>query len=219
MPELVKHPRYKVGDRLQLKLRGPRWVGTVTEARGTFSPNGHVLYRVRVPMDPEPLFLLVREEELADPDVLGQLAEEVQHLMDSPKLRERFRTRSLEYLRERTDNRNRPPPVDLVRAGKSAQLTLAEKYALLAALYNALRAGNEKFDPVSKPNDVSWEEFAARNQEEYKSALRWAALENRVQEWLGPEKASDIQRWLDTVQKDLHDNKGRLPKIKRDGRK
>ena len=72
---------------------------------------------------------------------------------------------------------------------------------------------------MSKPNDVSWEEFAARNQEEYKSALRWAALENRVQEWLGPEKASDIQRWLDTVQKDLHDNKGRLPKIKRDGRK
>ena len=219
MPELVKRPRYKIGDRLQLRTRGPRWVGTVTEARGTYSPTGHVLYHVRVPMDPEPLFLLVREEELADPDVLGKLAEEVRHLMESPKARERFRARSLEYLRERADNSDRPPPVDLVRSGKSAQLTLAERYALLAALYNALRASNEEFDPINKPSDVSWEEFAARNPEEYKSALRWAALENRVQEWLGPEKANDIQRWLDAVQKDLHDNKARSPKTKRNGRK
>jgi hypothetical protein len=218
MPELVKLPRYKVGDQLQLKLRGPRWVGTVTEARGTFSPDGHVLYRVRVPMDPEPLFLLVREEEVADPNILGKLAEEVRHLMESPKARERFRTRSLEYLRERADNSDRPPPVDLVRAGKSAELTLAEKYALLAALYNALRASSEEFDPINKPGDVSWEEFSARNPQEYTSALRWAALENRVKEWLGPEKASEIQRWLDAVQKDLH-NKGRSSKIKRGGHK
>lgn len=41
-----------------------RFVGTIVEARGTYSPNGHVLYRVHIPMDPEPLFLELREEEI-----------------------------------------------------------------------------------------------------------------------------------------------------------
>ena len=93
MPELLKRPRYKVGDLLQLNWRGPRWVGTVTEARGTYSPAGHVLYHVRVPMDPEPLFLLVREDEIADPLVLTRFAEEFRRLMDTPIAQERFRSR------------------------------------------------------------------------------------------------------------------------------
>jgi len=202
MPELVKHPRYKVGDRLQLKSRGPRWVGTVTEARGTYSPNGHVLYHVRVPMDPEPLFLLLREEDVADPLVLIKFVEEVHRLMDLPEARERFRSRCLEYLQERPHT-DRPPPVDLLRSGKAASLTLPEKYALLAALNTALHDREEPFDPSGKPEGLTWEEFAAQDFEGYKNALRWAALVDRVKEWLGPEKADDIQRWLEAVRADL----------------
>jgi hypothetical protein len=63
MPDLVKHPRYKVGDKVRLK-EGTPFVGTVAEARGTYSPTGNVLYRVYVPLDPEPLYLLVREDEV-----------------------------------------------------------------------------------------------------------------------------------------------------------
>jgi hypothetical protein len=187
----------------QLKSRGPRWVGTVTEARGTYSPNGHVLYRVRVPMDPEPLFLLVREEEVADPHVLTEFAEEVHHLMDAPQARERFRGRCLEYLRERGDDNGRLPPMDLLRDDDSPPLTLPEKYALLAALHTAIHGGEEEFDPVGKPEGLTWEEFAHRDLEGYKNAVRWAALVNRVKEWLGPEKADDIQRWLEAVRADL----------------
>jgi hypothetical protein len=202
MPELAKHPRYKVGDQLQLKSRGPRWIGTVTEARGTYSPNGHVLYRVRVAMDPEPLFLLVREEEVADPLVLTKLAEEVHHLIKSPQAKERFRSRCLEYFREREADPSRPPPMDLLGGDKSAPLKLAEKYALLAALHTALCAG-EEFDPVAKQNGLAWDEFANRDPEGYKNAVRWAALVDRVKEWLSPQNASDIQHWIDAVKADL----------------
>src|SRR5260370_9648497 len=202
MPELVKHPRYKVGDQLQLKARGPRWVGTVTEARGTYSPNGHVLYHVRVPMDPEPLFLLVREEDVADPLVLVKFVEEVHRLMDLPEARKRFHSRCFDYLQERA-NTDRPPPVDLLRSGKSASLTLPEKYALLAALHTALRTREEPFDPSGKPEGLTWEEFADQDSEGYKNALRWAALVDRVKEWLGPEKAHDIQHWLKAVRSSL----------------
>lgn len=63
MPELVKQPRYKVGDQVRLTFL-ERWVGRVMEAQGSYSPDGHVLYTVYVPMDPEPLTLLLREEEV-----------------------------------------------------------------------------------------------------------------------------------------------------------
>lgn len=208
MPELAKHPRYKVGDQLQLKSRGLRWVGSVTEARGTYSPSGHVLYRLRVPMDPEPVFLLVREDEVADPLILYKLAEEVRRLLDSPKARERFRSRCLEYLRARADDPDRPPPMDLLTEdllseGEPPPLTLPEKYALLAALHTAIFDGEQSLDPVSKPEGLTWEGFADRDFEGYKNAVRWAALVDRVKEWLGPDKADDIQRWLEAVQVDL----------------
>jgi len=202
MPELAKHPRFKVGDQLQLKSRGPRWVGTVTEARGTYSANGHVLYHVRVPMDPEPLFLLVREEEVTDPLVLLKFGKEIHRMIDLPGARDRFRTRSREYLHERAQT-DRPPPVDLLISGKSASLTLPEKYALLAALHTALHAGEAEFDPAAKPQCLTWEEFADRDPESYKTALRWAALVDRVKEWLGPQNADDVERWLKDVQEDL----------------
>ena len=63
MPDLVKQPRYHVLDKVQVK-HGNRFIGTVMEARGSYYPDGHVLYRVYVPMEPEPLILLVREEEI-----------------------------------------------------------------------------------------------------------------------------------------------------------
>lgn len=63
MDELVKRPRYEVGDKVRLKFGTP-FVGTITEARGTYSPTGHVRYRVHVQMDPEPLWLELREDEV-----------------------------------------------------------------------------------------------------------------------------------------------------------
>ena len=63
MPELVKRPRYQVLDKVQVK-HGSRFIGTVTEARGTYQPDGQCLYRVYVPMEPESLLLLVTEEEI-----------------------------------------------------------------------------------------------------------------------------------------------------------
>ena len=206
MPELVKRPRYKVGDQLQPTSRGPSWVGTVTDARGTYSSTGHVLYNLRVPMDPEPVFLLLREEEVADPDVLINFAEEVHRLMDSLQARERFRCRCFEYLQERAVT-DCPPPVDLVRSGKSASLTLPEKYALLAALHTALHAREEQFDPSGRPKGLTWEEFAARDSEGYKNAIRWEVLVNRVKEWLGPQNANDIQHWLEAVEADLQEQR------------
>jgi hypothetical protein len=67
MAELVKYPRYKIGDKVRVKF-GSRSVGLVSEARGTYSPTGHVLYTVYVPMDPEPLMMLLREEEIEKVD-------------------------------------------------------------------------------------------------------------------------------------------------------
>ena len=63
MPDLKKQPRFKVGDQVRLTF-GTRLVGTVMEARGTYLPSGHILYRVYVPMEPEPLVLEVREDEV-----------------------------------------------------------------------------------------------------------------------------------------------------------
>jgi hypothetical protein len=61
MPDLVKRPRFKVGDKVRVNV-GNGLVGTVTEARGTYHADGNVLYHVYVPMNPEPLQLLVRED-------------------------------------------------------------------------------------------------------------------------------------------------------------
>jgi hypothetical protein len=63
MPELLKVPRFKVGDKVQLK-HGSRLIGIISEADGSYTPEAHVLYRVRVPMEPEPLWIVVRESEI-----------------------------------------------------------------------------------------------------------------------------------------------------------
>jgi hypothetical protein len=122
--------------------------------------------------------------------------------LDTPKAKEIFLSRCVEYLRERKNDPERPPPVDLVREPNSSPLTLPEKYALLTALHTALNAGT-KVDPVSKPENLTWEQFANQDLESYKDAVRWAALVDRVKEWLGPEKADDIEGWLNEVEADL----------------
>jgi hypothetical protein len=62
MPDL-KNAAYRVGDTVRLKF-GARLVRTVTEARGTYSPDRPIVYRVRVVMSPEPLMVEVQEDEI-----------------------------------------------------------------------------------------------------------------------------------------------------------
>lgn len=63
MPELVKRPIYQVGDQVRIKIPS-RWVGTITEARGSYHESGNVLYTVRVPLEPEHLWMLLHEDEI-----------------------------------------------------------------------------------------------------------------------------------------------------------
>jgi hypothetical protein len=63
MPDLRKDAPYEVGDKVRIKS-GTGLVGTVTEVRGNPSRATRILYRVRVPMTPEPLLLEVREDEI-----------------------------------------------------------------------------------------------------------------------------------------------------------
>ena len=63
MPDLDKRAQYKIGDKVRLK-GGDGLVGMVSEVHFARVPGARILYRVRVPMDPEPLWLEVREEEI-----------------------------------------------------------------------------------------------------------------------------------------------------------
>ena len=63
MAQLAKQPRYKIGDQVRAK-HGSRLVGRVMYARGTYSLDGEVLYEVYVPMGPEPLIMLLTEEDI-----------------------------------------------------------------------------------------------------------------------------------------------------------
>jgi hypothetical protein len=59
MPDIKTQPRFKVGDKVRARF-GTRLVGTVMEVQGI----RRILYSVYVPMEPEPLKLLVREDEI-----------------------------------------------------------------------------------------------------------------------------------------------------------
>jgi hypothetical protein len=64
MSDAGKTPLYKIGDQVRLTFGG-RMVGRVMEVQpvppgGT----GNILYRIYIPMDPEPLIPLVRENEI-----------------------------------------------------------------------------------------------------------------------------------------------------------
>jgi hypothetical protein len=63
MADLPNPPRYKVGDQVRLPW-GARLEGKVMEVTPALAPHAHTLYSVYVPMDPEPLIFLVRENEI-----------------------------------------------------------------------------------------------------------------------------------------------------------
>ena len=60
----------KIGDKVRVK-GGDGLVGLVSEVRFARVPGARILYRVRVPMDPEPLWLEVRRLCCPVPDHLG----------------------------------------------------------------------------------------------------------------------------------------------------
>lgn len=65
MPELEKPgpPKFKIGDKVRAKFE-PSLPGLVAEIRRAVSPGRQHVYRVRVPMDPEPLWLEFRENDI-----------------------------------------------------------------------------------------------------------------------------------------------------------
>jgi hypothetical protein len=63
MPRFEPGAQFQVGDKVRISF-GARLVGTVTEVRVSPTQAGLVFYRVRVPMDPEPLWMEVREDEI-----------------------------------------------------------------------------------------------------------------------------------------------------------
>jgi hypothetical protein len=55
--------RYKVGEKVRLRF-WTHLAGTVMEVHGKPPPGGGLLYRIYIPMDPEPLIVEAREEEI-----------------------------------------------------------------------------------------------------------------------------------------------------------
>jgi hypothetical protein len=54
---------YKVGDKVRWKY-GTRLVGVVMEVFVYPNDKGHVRYTVRVPMEAEPIIMILREDEI-----------------------------------------------------------------------------------------------------------------------------------------------------------
>ncbi len=63
MPRFEPGAQFQVGDEVRIPF-GTCPVGTVTEVTVSPTQVGRVLYRVRVPMDPEPLWMELREDEV-----------------------------------------------------------------------------------------------------------------------------------------------------------
>ncbi len=63
MPDVEKQPRFKIGDKVKFKI-GNMLVGTVSEVRYARHGSGAIWYRVRVPMEAEPLWFELLEEEV-----------------------------------------------------------------------------------------------------------------------------------------------------------
>jgi hypothetical protein len=56
-------PLFKLGDRVKIRLSGGMR-GRIIELRGPLGPGGVQIYRVRVPLKPEPRLIEVREDQL-----------------------------------------------------------------------------------------------------------------------------------------------------------
>lgn len=63
MSDQQNGPIYKIGDKVRINFP-TQMVGTVTEVHYTPQGSGRISHRVRVPMEPEPLWWEVREGEL-----------------------------------------------------------------------------------------------------------------------------------------------------------
>jgi hypothetical protein len=63
MPDQQIGPIYKIGDKVRIKFP-TRMEGVVTEVHYVPQGSGRISYRVRVPMEPEPLWWEIREGEL-----------------------------------------------------------------------------------------------------------------------------------------------------------
>jgi hypothetical protein len=55
---------FQVGDRVRI-LRSDDWRGRIVEFRGPLGPGGTLIYRVRIPHKPKPIFIELREDQLA----------------------------------------------------------------------------------------------------------------------------------------------------------
>lgn len=63
MPDVEKKPRFKIGDKVKFKI-GNTLIGTVSEVRYARHGSGLIRYRVRVPMEAEPLWFELFEDEV-----------------------------------------------------------------------------------------------------------------------------------------------------------
>jgi hypothetical protein len=56
-------PLFQVGDRVKI-LRSDNWTARIVEFRGPLGPGGTLIYRVRVPHKPKPIYIELREDQL-----------------------------------------------------------------------------------------------------------------------------------------------------------
>jgi hypothetical protein len=61
-PARSSHP-LKVGDRVKILRSGYRR-GRIVEERGPLGPGGVLIYRVRIPGKPKPIYIELREDQL-----------------------------------------------------------------------------------------------------------------------------------------------------------
>ena len=63
MPGKKSAPRFKVGDRVKVLHPGDLH-GRIVEFRGPLGPGGVLIYRVRFPRKPKPVYIELREDQL-----------------------------------------------------------------------------------------------------------------------------------------------------------
>ncbi|HEY7308593.1 MAG TPA: hypothetical protein VH643_04430 [Gemmataceae bacterium] len=56
-------PQFQVGDRVKI-LYSDNWRGRIVEFRGPLGPGGMLIYRVRVPHKPKPIYIELPEDQL-----------------------------------------------------------------------------------------------------------------------------------------------------------
>jgi len=62
MPAEKSAQPFKLGDRV--KIRYSDWRGRIVEERGALGPGGLLVYRVRIPRKPKPVYVEFTEDQL-----------------------------------------------------------------------------------------------------------------------------------------------------------